>query len=106
MSEAGSDDGATDPVTAPTNAMRADEQWGLRDVAMPPWAHNRDNILEHLKGKTADSLERASLANFYCWAAPAHCVRWLTLCREGVGGQVGSHWPGAHPAGGALQDAV
>ena len=33
--------------------MSADEQWGLRDVAMPPWAHNRDSILEHLKGKLA-----------------------------------------------------
>ena len=57
MSEAGSDDGfapvAAALVAAPTNAMSADEQWGLRDVAMTPWAHNRDSILEHLKGKLA-----------------------------------------------------
>ena len=51
MLEAGSDDGAADPVTAPTSAMSADEQWGLGD--MPQWAHNRDSILEHLKGKLA-----------------------------------------------------
>ena len=53
MLEAGSDDGAAAPITAPTSAMSADEQWGLGDVAMPQWAHNRDSILEHLKGKLA-----------------------------------------------------
>ena len=53
MLEAGSEDGATALVTAPASAMSADEQWGLQDAAMPPWAHNRDSILEHLKGKLA-----------------------------------------------------
>ena len=50
---AGSDNGTAAPVTAPTSAMSADEQWGLRDVAMPQRAQHRDSILEHLKGKLA-----------------------------------------------------
>ena len=51
MAEAGSDDVfAPVAAAAPTSAMSAYEQWGLRDVAMPPWAQNRDSILDHLKG--------------------------------------------------------
>ena len=43
--------GQGDAGVAPASAMSADDAWDLKETDVPPWAHNRDSILEDLKKK-------------------------------------------------------
>ena len=40
--------GQGDAGDAPASAMSADDAWDLKETDVPPWAHNRDSILEDL----------------------------------------------------------
>ena len=42
-------DAATPGPPNATSAMSADDAWGLKQGELPPWAHNREEILAGLK---------------------------------------------------------